>query len=37
MAGLVVKFIETQNIEKSIDFANQCASKVVTQKGVAVI
>ena len=37
MAGLVVKFIETQDIEKSIKFANQCASKVVTQKGVAVI
>ena len=33
MAGLVVKFIETQDIEKSIKFANQCASKVVTQKG----
>ena len=37
IAGLVVKYIETEDIEKSIKFANQCASKVVTQKGVAVI
>lgn len=37
MAGLVVKYIETQDIENSIKFANQCASKVVTQKGVAVL
>ena len=36
-AGLVVKFIETQDIEKSIKYANVCASKVVTQKGVAVL
>lgn len=37
MAGLVVKYIETEDIEKSIKFANQCASKVVAQKGVAVL
>ena len=37
MAGLVVKYIETQDIENSIKFANQCASKAVTQIGVAVL
>lgn len=37
MAGLVVKFIETDDIDKSIKYANECASKVVTQKGVAVL
>ena len=37
MAALVVKFIETDNIDKSIVYANECASKVVTQKGVAVL
>jgi len=37
MAALVVKFIETDDIDKSIKYANECASKVVTQKGVAVL
>lgn len=37
MAALVVKFIETDNIDNSIKYANECASKVVTQKGVAVL
>jgi bifunctional ADP-heptose synthase (sugar kinase/adenylyltransferase) len=37
MASLVVKFIETDNIDNSIKYANECASKVVTQKGVAVL
>lgn len=37
MAALVVKFIETEDIIQSIKFANQCASKVVTQKGVTTI
>lgn len=37
MAALVVKFIETDDIDKSIIYANECASKVVTQKGVAVL
>tara|TARA_S200002703_G_scaffold91620_1_gene79122 strand:+ start:10184 stop:10918 length:735 start_codon:yes stop_codon:yes gene_type:complete len=37
IAGLVVKYIETEDIEMSIKFANQCASKVVTQKGVAIV
>ena len=37
MAGLVVKFIDTGDIVKSIKYANECASKVVSQKGVAVL
>ena len=34
IAALVVKFLETDDISQAIKFANQCASKVVTQKGV---
>jgi len=37
LAGLVVEFSKTSNIEKAIVFANQCASKVVGQKGVGII
>lgn len=37
LAGLVVKYYETKNINESINFANQCASKVVRQKGVTVL
>ena len=37
MAGLVFKFVQTEDIGESIKFANVCASKVVAQKGVAVL
>lgn len=37
MAALVVKYYETNNIKKSIIFANECASKVVSQRGVTTI
>jgi sugar/nucleoside kinase (ribokinase family) len=37
LAGLVVEFSKTSDIEKAIIFANQCASKVVGQKGVGII
>ena len=37
LAALVVKYLQTENIEDSIRFANKCASKVVKQKGVTVI
>jgi sugar/nucleoside kinase (ribokinase family) len=37
LAGLVVEFSKTNDIEKAIIFANQCASKVVGQKGVGII
>ncbi len=36
-SALLVKYAETDNIEESIEFANECASKVVQQKGVSVI
>ncbi len=36
-AALVVKYMETENIEKAIGFANECASEVVQHKGVTVI
>lgn len=36
-AALLVKYAETENIEKAIMFANECASEVVKHKGVTVI
>ncbi len=36
-AALLVKYAETGNIEKAINFANECASEVVQHKGVTVI
>lgn len=36
LAALVVKYIETKDIEKSIVFANSCACKVVSKFGVAI-
>lgn len=37
MAGLVVQYLESWDIEKSIKFANECASKVVQFPGVNII
>jgi D-beta-D-heptose 7-phosphate kinase/D-beta-D-heptose 1-phosphate adenosyltransferase len=37
MAALVVNYLETDDIEKAIEYANECASKVVKQKGVSII
>lgn len=37
LAGLVIKYLETNNIDEAIKFANKCASWVVTQKGVTII
>jgi len=37
MSGLVVKYLETNDIVESIKFANICASKVVTERGVSII
>ena len=34
LAGLVSKYIETQSIGESIQYANECATKVVQQRGV---
>lgn len=36
-AALLVKYVETGDIEKAINFANDCASEVVKHKGVTVI
>ncbi len=36
-AALIVKYIETKDIETAIIFANECASQVVQHRGVAVI
>jgi len=37
LSGLVAKYLETLNIEESIMFANNCALKVVQERGVSVI
>lgn len=37
MAGLVFKYLETENIETAIKFANKCAETVVQHKGVTTI
>ena len=37
LAGLVVEYLKTRNIEKSIKFANECATQVVQKKGVVTI
>ena len=36
-AALLVKYVETGDIEKAIMFANECASEVVKHKGVTMI
>jgi D-beta-D-heptose 7-phosphate kinase/D-beta-D-heptose 1-phosphate adenosyltransferase len=37
LAALVVEYLKTEDIRKSIQFANKCAAWVVTQKGVTII
>jgi len=37
MSGLVVEYLKTFDIEKSIKFANKCASEVVKHRGVTII
>jgi len=37
LAGFVAKFLETQEVEESIIFANECATQVVQQKGVNIV
>ena len=36
-AALVSRYLETKNIERAIEYANDCASKVVQRRGVALI
>ena len=37
ISGLCCKFLETRDIEQSIEFANKCATKVVQKRGVSII
>lgn len=37
LAGLIFKYIQTNSIENSIQFANRCSTQVVQKKGVSVI
>ena len=37
IAALVAKYIETNSIEGSISFANECATRVVQRRGVSII
>lgn len=37
LVGFVVKYLQTNNIYDSATFANKCATKVVTQRGVGLI
>ena len=37
MCGLVMKYVQTENIKEAIHFANDCSMKVVQKKGVAVL
>lgn len=37
MAGLVIEYLKSRDIEKSIIFANKCASEVVKHRGVTII
>jgi D-beta-D-heptose 7-phosphate kinase/D-beta-D-heptose 1-phosphate adenosyltransferase len=37
LASLVAKYLENEDIEQAIEFANKCSAWVVTQKGVAVV
>lgn len=36
VAGFVARYLDSQNIEESIDWANYCAKEVVKEKGVSV-
>ena len=37
LAALVVEYVKSEDIEKSITFANECASQVVQHRGVSII
>jgi sugar/nucleoside kinase (ribokinase family) len=37
MAGLTIKYLEAKNIKEAIQFANDCATKVVQKKGVVTL
>ena len=37
LAGLVYEFVNSTNIEEAIKFSNECASKVIQERGVTTI
>lgn len=37
LAGLVFKYIETNSIDESIEFANLCSTQIVQQRGVGIV
>ena len=37
IAGLVAEYLKTNDIDKAIRFANDCATKVVQRRGVSVV
>ena len=37
IAGLVAKYLETNDIKEAIKFANECATKVVQKRGVSIV
>ena len=37
IAGLVVKYIQDENIIDAIKFANSCATRVVQKRGVSIV
>jgi sugar/nucleoside kinase (ribokinase family) len=37
LASFSYKYLLTENVDKSIDFANQCATQVVQKRGVSTI
>ena len=37
IAGLVFKYLETNDMRQAIVFANECATKVVQKRGVSVV
>ena len=37
IAGLVAKYLETNDIREAIMFANECATKVVQKRGVSIV
>jgi len=37
LAGLIFKYIQTNSIEDSLDFANKCSTQVVQKRGVSIV
>ena len=37
LAGLVFKYLQSNNIQQAIKFANECATQIVQKRGVATL